>query len=95
MIELFRKDGKRYALADGVPYPLTVTAARYGGAYEGGRYLAWPAWPEDVPPASHGDDTACSDYFDSHDGPLGRGPTPGDAALDLARQVEGLPRWEG
>lgn len=93
MIEFFQKNGKRYVLNDGVPFPLTITVARYDGAYERGRYLAWAVWPEDVPPAFHGDDNTCSNFFDSYDEPLGRGQTPGDAVLNLVWQIEKLPKW--
>jgi hypothetical protein len=94
-IEFFQKPGRvRYSIVEGMPYPVTVTSARYGGLYEGGRFIAWPEWPENIPAEAHGDNLTCSTFFDAHVAPLGKGSAPGDAILDLARNIRKLPKWD-
>lgn len=73
-------------------YPLTVLAARYGGTYEGAKYVAFNDKPGVVVSAL-GDDIMCAAFFDTYERlkPIGRGATPQEASEDLRRKVDGFP----
>ena len=73
-------------------YPCTVVRARYGGAYEGGDWLAFRRRPQNVPEAVDGGDMECASFFDSLEEPVGRGADPMQAVDDLARRV-GVDSW--
>lgn len=44
-------------------YPLTVTSDRYGGAYSGGKYIAWNLRVYDVPIDPFLDDVTCASFW--------------------------------
>lgn len=69
-------------------WPLTVVADRYGGAYSGGKYIAWNCYPWEVPGDSFGDDCSCADFW-MFERMAGRGCTPMEAIGDLVRKLEG------
>lgn len=70
-------------------YPLTVTADRYGGAYSGGAYLAWPLEPSDVPGEPDCGDLTCGSFWDENTMiPVGRGDSPNKAVEDLLRRIK-------
>ena len=68
-------------------YPLTITADRFGGTYSGGRYLAFPLEPRDMPEGASAEDVACAMFWSRYREPVGRGNTPGAALQDLLRAV--------
>jgi hypothetical protein len=71
------------------PYPVTIIAARYGGAYEDGRWLAFHCFETEVPAEASGDNGECVAFFSSDAATLvGRGDTPQDALSDLLRRLK-------
>jgi hypothetical protein len=71
-----------------------IFGARYGGAYEGGKWIAWIGdheWLDD----HMGDDVSCPGFWDDYRmAPIGRGDTPNEALADLHRIcVEGRERF--
>ena len=77
-------------------YPCTLVADRYTGVYSGGRWIAYPLHPEDVPFAVGGDDLTCSEFWWDHNVndrllPVGRGDTPAEAYDDLVAVMRGNP----
>ena len=67
-------------------YPVTIIHARYGGAYEGGLWLAFNCYPEAIPNDATASDMPCGRYWSwvsIMDIPIGRGNTPDTALLDL------------
>lgn len=72
-------------------YPVTVFSARYGGTYEGGRWIAVQHHVGDE--KMHGcqsDDLSTAAWFrfrKIYDIPTGRGDTPDEAVADLAQQL--------
>jgi prevent-host-death family protein len=76
------------------PYPCTIVADRYTGVYSGGRWIAYPLQPDDIPWAVEGDDSTCSEFWwdrnaDDRLIPVGRGDTPMQAHDDLVRVMRG------
>lgn len=70
------------------PYPCTIVADRYTGVYSGGRWIAYPLHPDDIPLAVEGDDDTCAAFWWDHNAsdrliPVGRGDTPMAAYDDL------------
>ena len=63
----------------------TIVGARYGGIYEGARWMAWPGEPEWLDEHQSGDDECETFWMDYGSAPIGRGDTPNDALADLAR----------
>jgi len=71
---------------DGTCYPCTIYKARYGGTYEGGR---WVAYPDDViPEDAQGGDPECMAWFEENSWSVGVGSTPNEAAAHLIDQLE-------
>lgn len=68
-------------------YPVTVVAARYGGVYEPGRWLAFPYDAPDLPRAWDGDDLDCRAFWEGCTEPVGAGSSPNDAYLDLVSKA--------
>ena len=67
-----------------LPYPVTIVRSRYGGIYEGAKWLAFNLDPEEL--ESHakgwdGGDGECSGFFYTTKLSIGRGETP-DLALN-------------
>jgi hypothetical protein len=72
-------------------YPATITADRYGGIYSGGRWLAYPLFPNDLPDDPDSDDVTAASWWDENgDLPIGRGPTPDKAHNDLLHRLEAI-----
>lgn len=46
------------------PYPCTIIKARYGGHYEGGAWLAFNCFYEQIPHEAIGDDLSCATFWD-------------------------------
>lgn len=44
-------------------WPITIIASRYGGVYEGAKFLAFNLNFFEIPDAVHGDDISCSTWF--------------------------------
>lgn len=67
-------------------YPCTIVAARYGGSYEGGKWLAFPVAHEAVPEEVDGGDLECSTWFNdtANTRQIGTGSTP-DEAFDVLK----------
>jgi len=73
-------------------YPVTIVADRYGGAYSGGRWVAFPTSAEGVPDDPFGGDTFAAAWWEDAEGlPIGRGRTPDDALTDLVKRLEAIP----
>lgn len=62
-------------------YPITIVKSRYGGTYEGGKWLAFNCDPWHVPEQPFSDDVTCMTWWDEHKDEVGRGDTP-DAAFE-------------
>lgn len=72
-------------------YPTTIVPARYGGAYEG---APWLAFPYRIADSTHthwdGNDVECKQFWvevDDQDFPIGRGASPSEALADLSQHV--------
>jgi hypothetical protein len=63
---------------------IVVVAARYGGCYEPGRWVAIPV--EHLDSAAFGDDISCSEWWHEHAAEVGGGDTPDEAILDWYRK---------
>lgn len=86
-------------------YPVTITMARYGGTYEGGKWLAFPVTPALLAKKEwqgwNDSDVECSQWWDKayhEDWPIGKGATPELAyrnliALAAARGDVDLADW--
>lgn len=70
-----------------IKYPITVVADRYGGTYTGGKWLAFPLSPEDVPRESSGPDREQMIFLESYHEPYGIGPTPDAAVNQLTQNI--------
>lgn len=74
-------------------WPLTICADRYGGAYSGGRYIAWHCYPWEIPIDPYADDMSCVEFWQKMklDCVLryATGDTPEQAAAALARLLGG------
>lgn len=71
---------------DGTCYPCTISHARYGGTYEGGRWVAYPYG--EIPEDAQGGDPECMAWFEEHGWSVGAGATPDEAAAHLINQLE-------
>jgi hypothetical protein len=71
---------------DGVMTPCLVTPSRYGGMYEGGRWLAFPT--EELPHGAFGGDAICAAWFADNAWWVGVGDDPNTAVADLFRRLE-------
>ena len=69
-------------------YPVTITPARYSGVYEGGKWVAFNLYPEDLPEAAFDDDVTCMTWWSSFDKYVGIGSTPNEALADLKIKSE-------
>lgn len=69
-------------------YPVTIIAARYGGTYEGAKWIAFNDYPYNVTYAMS-DDISCSNFFDEYEKhkPIGRGESPKHAYDDLCKKL--------
>ena len=72
--------------ADGVVSPCVVTPSRYGGAYEGGLWIAYPG--ESVPYGASSGDTVVASWFLKNGWKCGAGADPNQAVADLIVKLE-------
>lgn len=74
-------------------YPVTITTARYGGSYEGGRWLAFPCDPgglDRLCPGWDDSDVECMKFWakaDTERWPIGRGTGPSAAWNDMRARL--------
>jgi len=68
------------------PYPVTTVWSRYGGAYEPGKWVAFPMYPDQLPPDWHADDVVCAEFFRERRQDIGGGDSPQEAYDDLVRR---------
>ena len=71
-------------------YPITITQARYGGAYEGGEWIAFHLHPREIPEQAFGDDATCIGWWLDYGDGVGRGATAERAREDLVNIDEPL-----
>ena len=71
---------------DGVLTPCVVAPSRYGGVYEGGRWVAYPS--DAVPTGATSGDTVVASWFLKNDWKVGAGDDPSSALADLIRRLE-------
>lgn len=64
-------------------YPLTIISTRYGGTYEGGKFVAFPCEEWAIPDDVQGGDVECMAWWDRYAEGVGRGATPDAALADL------------
>lgn len=67
-------------------YPLVIVADRYDGAYSGGKFTAWNAEFDEIPPEIVMEDCVCADFWNTareNGYIIGVGDNPREAALDL------------
>lgn len=69
-------------------YPLTIISTRYSGTYEGGRWAAFPLYPEELPPEATGDDLDCMDWWSSPTVAVGVALTPDRAVAALDAVID-------
>jgi hypothetical protein len=71
--------------------PVTITPDRYGGAYSGGAWLAFPLDTSAVPDGPFSGDVFAAAWWDEVDDvPVGRGSSPTGAYDDLVRRLEAI-----
>lgn len=77
-------------------WPVTILTSRYGGAWEGGKWLAFHCDPWEVPEEVFGDDVTCNHWFYDHPNTYGAGQSPeaAVAALVSLYESEALQYWE-
>ena len=68
---------------------VTIVRSRYGGTYEPGDWVAFPMWPDELPPEWNADDVTCMKWFETHKGEFGGGGSPQEAYEDLLRILRG------
>ncbi len=68
-------------------YPVTIIMARYGGIYEGGVWLAFNCYEDEVPAAATSNDISCVTFFGYAADSVGRGDTPNKALADLRGRI--------
>ena len=70
---------------------VTIVEARYGGTYEGGNWLSFPALPHELEekyPDWDADDVSCQEFwFSDESASIGRGSSPNNALLDMKRRT--------
>ena len=64
---------------------VTIVRARYGGIYEPGLWLAFPAHPDALPVEWDAEDLIASKYYEEHSHEIGAGGSPSEAYEDLQR----------
>lgn len=75
---------------DRLPWPITITMARYSGVYEGGSWLAFNREPWDVPHGPFDDDVTAMNWWYENDKlhVIGKGSNPEDALIDLLHKLK-------
>ena len=80
---------RKKEVGEGILWPITIIPSRYSGVYEGGTWLAFFCYYDQIPSAIYGDDIECSEFFEDHkDISIGRGQTPDAALNNLVIQIE-------
>lgn len=74
-------------------YPCAIIPARYGGTYEGVRWLAFPLHHEDIPRDAVGSDVPCAEWHADPTVVLGGGDTPNAALTALITAVKTCEPW--
>ena len=69
------------------PWPVTIVRARYGGIYEPGAWVAFSAWPDQLPAEWNADDVTAMDFYATHLREIGGGRTPNEAYDDLVHKL--------
>jgi hypothetical protein len=67
------------------PSSVTIVRSRYGGAYEQGKWIAFPLQPSQLPDDWTADDVTCARFFHDSQGEVGGGDSPQAAYEDLLR----------
>jgi hypothetical protein len=88
-----KPDDYVYMYNASTPYPSAIVPTRYGGAYEGCAWVAFPLGPEELPEDAFGSDTYCANWW-SEDRLVGKGSTPDTALADLVKKLEELEELE-
>jgi hypothetical protein len=68
--------------------PRTIVKSRYGGAYEGGLWIALPCYPDTIPSAVNDDDNDCQWWFENPTLAVGVGANPTEALDRLEAVVD-------
>ncbi|WP_128092226.1 hypothetical protein [Streptomyces resistomycificus] len=68
-------------------HPVTLIQSRYGGAYEPGRWLAFPSPPDDLPDGWDEEDVPCLRFWEANPRAAGGGRTPAEAYAVLLADV--------
>jgi len=82
MIEL-----KKTKQLEHIIYPITVVQDRYGGCYSGAGWIAWNLESESVPHDPQSDDVSCANFWYENTETVGKGNSPDEAVIDLARNL--------
>ena len=64
---------------------VTIVRSRYGGAYEPGKWIAFPMEADALPAEWAADDVTCMRLFEERKGDFGGGASPQEAYEDLLR----------
>ena len=76
-------------------YDVLILGTRYGGCYEGGKWIAWVGDPEWLDDYQSGDNPCQAFWQDYKFAPIGRGDSPEKALDDLKRVVAlGPEQWK-
>jgi len=75
---------------DAYPYPLTIIADRYNGAYSGGQFLAFNVVCDALPEEVDGEDLECSRFWNGECDKwvIGVADSPNEALLDLVKKLK-------
>lgn len=68
-------------------WPVTIVRARYGGIYEPGDWLAFSAWPDQLPAEWNADDVTAIEFYARRRREIGGGRTPNEAYDDLVNKL--------
>lgn len=69
------------------PYPLTIIADRYSGAYSGGKFIAFPIDYWNIPDGPDSGDVECEEFWQNYHEPVGKGKTVQEAYEDLLSKI--------
>lgn len=77
-------------MAELITYPTTIMEDRYGGAYSGAAWTAWPMYPEEIPEGPDDGDPECWTFWQEYKGTVGKGKTPDEAYTSLIMHLQAL-----
>jgi len=69
-------------------FPCTIACARYGGTYEGGKWLAFPKDANKLPQDYNSSDISCACFWENYDEFVGKGDSPQEAYDNLLKQLD-------